>query len=248
MVVKGRLVTPRLVGEFIRAYVAEINAANRECGARQATLTLQEQAKLGRQIRNLLGLIQGSAAMVQELRALEQRQEAVAIQLTAAATARSHPNLPHVYRISPPVEAPETALRDPGMAEALRSLINAILVFPSDECGETQLACAAFARRGRPWCGGPAVGKTAKPRLPSGERRSWRSIGFTGCGGTQPLMSNKLPGRTVGCSDGIWGLRVTTLASWVRRNRTHKNHLDLLLTGWMAFRRSGVRLPRWLHQ
>lgn len=32
-------------------YVAEINAANRECGARQATLTLQEQAKLGRQIR-----------------------------------------------------------------------------------------------------------------------------------------------------------------------------------------------------
>jgi hypothetical protein len=31
--------------------VAEINAANRECGARQATLTLQEQAKLGRQIR-----------------------------------------------------------------------------------------------------------------------------------------------------------------------------------------------------
>ena len=48
---KGRLVTPRLVGEFVRAYVAEINAANRECGARQATLTLQEQAKLGRQIR-----------------------------------------------------------------------------------------------------------------------------------------------------------------------------------------------------
>jgi hypothetical protein len=169
------------------------------------------------QISNPLELIkdgQGGAVMVQELRTLEQRQEAVAIPLTAAATAESHPNLPHVYRCRRKVEAPETALRDPGMAEALRDLINAILVFPSDECGETTIHLRGVpTHRGRPWCGGPADrSQQQNPRYPSGERRSWRSIGITGCGGTQPLMSNKLPGRIVGCSDGIWGLRVTTLA------------------------------------
>ena len=106
--------------------------------------------------------------MVQELRTLEQRQEAVAIPLTAAATAESHPNLPHVYRYRRKVEAPETALRDPGMAEALRDLINAILVFPSDECGETTIHLRGVpTHRGRPWCGGPADrSQQQKPPLP----------------------------------------------------------------------------------
>jgi hypothetical protein len=151
------------------------------------------------------------------LRALEQRQEAVAIQLTAAATAESHPNLPHVYRCRRKVEAPETALRDPGMAEALRDLINAILVFPSDECGETTIHLRGVpTHRGRPWCGGPADrSQQQNPRYPSGERRSWRSIGITGCGGTQPTMppfdrtdigapwAAPLPSESVSGSSGV---------------------------------------------
>lgn len=99
---KERMLTPRLVEEFVRAYVAEINAANRERTARQAGL-LQDKAKLDRQIRNVIELIkdgQGSAAMVQELRGMEHRREIVAAQVAEAASAEPvpdlHPNLPEV--------------------------------------------------------------------------------------------------------------------------------------------------------
>ena len=70
---KERLLAPELVEEFVRTYVAEVNAANRDRGARRARL-MQEHGKLARQIRNLLELIKdghGSPAMVQELRGIE---------------------------------------------------------------------------------------------------------------------------------------------------------------------------------
>jgi hypothetical protein len=53
---KDRLLAPALVQEFVAAYIAEVNAANRERGTRQAGLQGQV-AKLDRQIRNLLELI-----------------------------------------------------------------------------------------------------------------------------------------------------------------------------------------------
>jgi hypothetical protein len=67
---KHRLLAPELVEEFVRTFVAEVNAANRERGQRQTQLQ-QEWTKLGRQIRNLLELIKdghGSPAMARELR------------------------------------------------------------------------------------------------------------------------------------------------------------------------------------
>jgi hypothetical protein len=66
---KDRLLAPELVQEFVQAYVAEVNAANRERGSRRASFQ-GEAAKLDRQVRNLLELIKdghGSAAMVAEL-------------------------------------------------------------------------------------------------------------------------------------------------------------------------------------
>jgi site-specific DNA recombinase len=101
---KERLLAPELVEEFARTYVAEINTANRERGARQAGLQGQV-AKLDRQIRTLLELLKdghGGAAMVTELRELERRREALQAEVAAAGVLEAipvlHPNLPALYR------------------------------------------------------------------------------------------------------------------------------------------------------
>lgn len=39
---KERLLAPELIEEFVRVYVAEVNAANREIGTRQAGLQQQQ--------------------------------------------------------------------------------------------------------------------------------------------------------------------------------------------------------------
>ena len=128
----------------MRTYVAEINAANRERGGRRSGLQ-QEQGKLARQVRNLLDLIKeghGSAAMVGELREVERKQELLQARLAEAETPEPiptlHPSLPALYRRR--VETLEEALADPvtaiAAAEALRSLIDAILVHPGQRRGE----------------------------------------------------------------------------------------------------------------
>ncbi len=84
--------------------------------------------------------------MVDELRGLEQRQATLTAESTAAATAAPvpdlHPNLPEIYRRK--IEALEAALQDQATAAtatvALRGLINAILVYPSDRRGEIAIS------------------------------------------------------------------------------------------------------------
>ena len=166
---KERLLAPEFVEEFVRSYVAEVNAANRERGARQALLE-RERARLARQIRNLLELLKeghGSAAMVAELRELEQRHEALGAEIAAAGRPEPvpvlHPNLPELYRRK--VAALEQALADPATAaaaaEALRGLIDAILVYPGERRGEVSIQLrgdlAAFLQLGGAPNGKPAV-------------------------------------------------------------------------------------------
>ncbi len=128
-------------------FVAEVNAANQERGMRQSRV-VQERAKVERQIRNMLELIKdghGSGAMVAELRVLEQRRENLDAEFAAADVAEPvptpHPNLPELYRRK--LEALEAALQDPAAAsaatEALRSLIDAILVHPGEKRGEVSI-------------------------------------------------------------------------------------------------------------
>jgi site-specific DNA recombinase len=144
---KERLLAPELVEEFVRTYVEEINAANRQRGHRQAGLS-QERGKLERQARNLLELIKdghGSPSMVEELRSLEARKNAVEAEIAVAGAPEAipvlHPNLPCRYRRK--VEALETALTDPGTttvaAEALRELVDAVLVYPGAKRGEVTM-------------------------------------------------------------------------------------------------------------
>ncbi|TCI00690.1 recombinase family protein [Roseococcus sp. SYP-B2431] len=141
---KERLLAPELVEEFVHTYVTEVNAANRDIGARRAGLE-QQRAKLARQIRNLLELLKdghGGVAMATELRDLERRQETLGTEIVAAGVPELvptlHPNLPGLYRRH--VERLEAALADPTTAmaatEALRGLIDAILVFPGERRGE----------------------------------------------------------------------------------------------------------------
>src|ERR1035437_9493865 len=116
-----------------------------------------KSAKLGRQIRNLLELIKdghGSPAMARELREIEERQQRLEQEIASAGTAEPvpvlHPNLPALYRRK--VETLQEALRDATTAaaatEALRSLVDAILVSPGERRGEVSVelrgALAAF--------------------------------------------------------------------------------------------------------
>ncbi|MBS7792333.1 hypothetical protein KTR66_20240 [Roseococcus sp. SDR] len=157
---KERLLAPELVEELVSAFVAEINTANRERGARTARL-VQEETRLARQVQNFLDLIKeghGSGARVAELRKVEARQTELAAEMAAAERPEPvptpHPNLPALYRRR--VEALEEALADPETAmaatEALRELIEAIQVFPRERRGEVSLTLvgdlAAFLQAG----------------------------------------------------------------------------------------------------
>ena len=191
---KHRLVAPELVETFVREFVAEVNAANRESGQQKARLQ-QEQAKIGRQIRNLLELIKaghGSPAMVREMREMEQRQSEVDAAMISAGTPEQvpvlHPNLPEPYRRK--VEALETALQDPATAsaatEVLRTLIDAIMMFPGAKRGEVTIELrgdlAAFMHVDD---GGVAT-RTAVPRVGNG--RSIEVVGSLVAGiGFEPM-------------------------------------------------------------
>ena len=155
---KEGLLAPELVEAFVEGYVEEVNTANRERGARQASLRSQA-SRLERQIRNLLELIKeghGSAAMAAEMREIETRKAALEAEIAVAGEPEPvpvlHPNLPALYRRR--VEALEEALTDPettlAATEALRVLINAIVVLPGERRGEVSVTLrgdlAAFLR------------------------------------------------------------------------------------------------------
>ncbi len=87
----------------------------------------------------------GSRSLVEELRTLEQRQDGLRAEIAAAGTPEPlpalHPNLAEVYRQK--VERLEQALHDPAVSaaavEALRSLVDAIVVYPGEGRGEVSL-------------------------------------------------------------------------------------------------------------
>jgi len=157
---KDRLMAPDLVEAFAQAYVEEVNLANRDRGAHRVGLQARH-AKLDRQVRNYLDLMKdghGSGAMVADLREVERRRSALAEEIAAAgmpeATPILHPKLPELYRRR--VETLEVSLADPATflaaTDALRGLVNAILIHPGERRGEITVTLrgdlAAFLRVG----------------------------------------------------------------------------------------------------
>ena len=165
---KDRLLAPELVETFVAEYVTEVNLTNRNALSRRSKLQT-ELARVDRRIRTMVETIAdtgGSRALVEELRAIERKQDQLRDEIVAAGTPEVlpalHPNLAQVYRQK--VERLEEALRDPVVSaaavEALRSLIDAIVVYPGERRGEMRVEmrgdsprsyiCAMRARERRP--------------------------------------------------------------------------------------------------
>ncbi|MCB5945194.1 recombinase family protein [Acidocella sp. KAb 2-4] len=141
---KRYLLAPELVEKFVDAYCHEVKIANQERGARRAKL-VAEQARLSRQVKSLVTTIKdtgGSRSLVNELQALEQRQDDLAAELAREETPEPlielHPNLAAVYRRR--VELLQEGLQNSEFAaaatEALRSLIDAIIIYPEEGRGQ----------------------------------------------------------------------------------------------------------------
>jgi site-specific DNA recombinase len=200
---KQQLLAPELVEEFVRNLVAEVNAANHDRGLKQARQG-QERARLQRQIKNLLELIEdghGSAVMVQELRSLEHQLEQVEKEIEiggkAEPTPALHPNLLEIYRRK--VAALEDALREhltaAAAAEALRSLIDAILIYPEEGRGAVRIDYGAILPRSCTCRAQQLRRRRRGVRLASGSGTMvLASDGIVGCGDTRPTrcVSNKL--------------------------------------------------------
>jgi hypothetical protein len=85
---KDRLLAPELVETFVAEYVAEVNLANRNATSRRSKLET-ELGRVDRRIRTMvqtIGDTGGSRALVEELRALEHRQDQLREEIVAAGT------------------------------------------------------------------------------------------------------------------------------------------------------------------
>jgi site-specific DNA recombinase len=144
---KQRLLAPELVEQFVKTYVQEVNAANQERGARGSKLH-SEHARITRQIKTVLDTIKnigGSRSLVDDLLSLERRQDEIAADLARETQPEQlielHHNLPELYRRR--VEALEAALQDPegaaAAAQALRSVIDAVMFYPEEGRGKYRL-------------------------------------------------------------------------------------------------------------
>jgi hypothetical protein len=115
--------------------------ATRPASGKWRTGSAHERGRLGGRVNG-----HGGVAMAAELREVERRRETLQAEIAAAGAPEPvpvlHPNLPALYRRK--VEALEEALKNEATAllaaEALRSLIDAILVHPGERRGEVSLS------------------------------------------------------------------------------------------------------------
>ena len=137
---------------------------------------------------------------MEELRALERRQDQLREEIVAAGTPEVlpalHPNLAQVYRQK--VERLEEALHDPVVSaaavEALRSLIDAIVVHPGERRGEVRVELrgdlAAFLHlEDEDPASQPSAAKTAGPG--SGNGGSGRMMGSLVAGARNHLCRTR---------------------------------------------------------
>ena len=131
--------------------------------------------------------------MATELREVERRQEAVRVEIAAAGVPEPvpalHPNLAALYRRR--VEVLEEALADPATmlaaSEALRSLVDAVVVHPGERRGEVSVSLrgdlAAFLHAAQG--DSNPNGKTAVLRVENGRSGMGREVLATLDAGTR---------------------------------------------------------------
>jgi site-specific DNA recombinase len=135
---KQRLMEPKLVEEFVRAFQREVNSQRRE----QDLLVVATKRELAEVTRKLNGLIDAIAeglrtpGLQKRLEELESRRAELEQEITSASAPpiRLHPSLAQVYRRK--VEQLQQALNDPEIRdeaiEVLRSLLESVVIAPAD--------------------------------------------------------------------------------------------------------------------
>ena len=143
---KDKLMAPEAAAEAMKAYVEETNRLNRERRASGAT-DRKELAEIEKRIASMIAAIEEGGyvrGMSDRLRELEARQDELNECLAAgpADIPDIHPNIAIVYRRK--VERLAEALADPRdrdeAADAIRGLIERIVLTPGDKRGEMHAA------------------------------------------------------------------------------------------------------------
>ncbi|MBA4130044.1 MAG: hypothetical protein C0519_01320 [Hyphomicrobium sp.] len=135
---KHRLMAPDLFKEFCEAFFAEVNKARMDAGAQRASIEA-ELTKVRRRLRQIVDAIGDGflvRSMKDELLALEAREDILLSQMEVAPQPKVllNPKMADVYRSK--VADLHAALDDPNSgpqaAEAIRALIEKIVVVPVD--------------------------------------------------------------------------------------------------------------------
>jgi DNA invertase Pin-like site-specific DNA recombinase len=139
---KDKLLAPDLVAEFIKAFQEETNALNHD----RELATVQDKAALAKAERGIKGILDAiedgryQRSMLDRLDALEKEKDRIESRLKRAAAPlpRIHPNIAEIYRtkvanLGEALGRPEDALE---AAEAMRALIEKIILTPGDSRGE----------------------------------------------------------------------------------------------------------------
>ena len=143
---KDRLMAPDLLAEAIRAYVDETNRLNHERRAVSAA-GKSELRKIDLAISGILDAIEEgrrTSALMERLYELEDRKAALQARMAEAPadTPDVHPNIADLYRRK--VSRLAEALNDPAdrdeASDALRALIERVVLMPGDRRGEVHAA------------------------------------------------------------------------------------------------------------
>ena len=157
---KDRLMAPETAAEAMQAYAEETNRLNRQRRASGAA-DRRELADIGKKIRAMVAVIEDGGyarGMMDRMRELEAREDELNERLAAgpADLPDIHPHVAVIYRRK--VERLATALADPRdrdeAADAIRGLIERIVLTPGEKRGEMHAALHGDLGTILEWAGG----------------------------------------------------------------------------------------------
>ncbi|MDH3660463.1 MAG: recombinase family protein [Alphaproteobacteria bacterium] len=141
---KDKLLAPDLAAEFVKGFQEETNALNHD----RELATVQDKAALAKAERSIKAILDAiedgryQRSMLDRLDELEKQKDQIGARLAKAPPPlpRIHPNVAEIYRVK--IQRLEDALRRPDdareAAEAMRSLIDKIVLTPGKKRGEVK--------------------------------------------------------------------------------------------------------------
>src|ERR1019366_8978932 len=170
---RERLMAPEIAAEAMRAYAEETNRLNRERRI-SGDADRRELDKLTRSMKEIVTLIEdggGSRALVARLRELETREDELKARLSHAPVdiPDIHPNVAGIYRrkVERLAEAFRHLQERDEAAEAIRALIERIMLTPGPKRGRSPPRCMATSAQS-------SNGQPKSRTLPALSRRECR--------------------------------------------------------------------------